>query len=188
MPPSGFGIAAREFVTPPDGEQLVVHDADGVRIAAFQVRHAPVLNAVGYRIDYAGRSIVISGDTARTPSLVAAAHGADLLIHEALSTQLNQIMQDAANSGGRENVGAIFHDIRSYHSSPEDAGADAAEAGVGALALTHFLPQTPLPGLDRVFVRAAWSTFHGPVYAMRDGDVISLPRSGGMQRSHHLRY
>jgi ribonuclease Z len=96
-------------------------------------------------------------------------------------------MQDAANEAGRQNVGAIFHDILSYHSSPEDAGAAAQEAGVGALALTHFLPATPIAGLDSVFVRAARTTYDGPVWAMRDGDVISLPAAGGMRRSHHLR-
>ena len=188
MPPSGFGLAAEDFVMPEGAAQLVVYDSGGVRIAAFPVSHAPVANAVGYRIDYAGRSIVVSGDTARSSSLARAAQGADLLVHEALSTELNRIMQDAANSGGRENVGAIFHDILSYHSSPEDAGAAAAEAHVGALALTHFLPAPAVPGLDQVFVRAARSTYDGPVWAMRDGDVISLPAAGGLRRSHHGRF
>ncbi len=188
LPPSGFGIAAEDFVMPQDAPQLVVHDADGVRIIAFPVLHAPVDNAVGYRIEYAGRSIVVSGDTARSSSLTRAAQGADLLVHEALATELNQIMQDAANTNSRENVGAIFHDILSYHSSPQEAGAAAQEAGVDALALTHFLPPTPIPGLDQVFVRDARRAFDGPVWAMRDGDVISLPAAGGMRRSHRLRF
>jgi hypothetical protein len=38
------------------------------------------------------------------------------------------------------------------------------------------------------FVRDAKRTYDGPVFAMRDGDVISLLRDGGMQRSHHLRF
>ena len=187
LPPSGFGLAAQDFAMPADAPQLIVHEADGVRIVAFPVNHPPVAHAVGYRIDYGGRSIVVSGDTARSSSLTRAARGADLLVHEALSSELNQIMQDAANTGGRQNVGAIFHDILSYHSSPEDAGAAAQEAGVGALALTHFLPPTPLSSLENVFVRAARTAYDGPVWAMRDGDVISLPTAGGVTRSHHLR-
>ncbi len=187
MPPSGFGLAAREFGMPADAPHLVVHDADGVRIIAFPASHPPVANAVGYRIEYGGRSIVVSGDTARSSSLSRAARGADLLVHEALSTELNQVMQDAANEGGRRNVGAIFRDILSYHSSPEDAGAAAQEAGVGALALTHILPPTPVPGLDQAFVRGARTSYDGPVWAMRDGDVISLPLAGGVRRSHRLR-
>jgi ribonuclease Z len=188
MPPSGFGLAAREFVIADGADSVVVHDADGVRIIAFQVNHAPVDGAVGYRIEYAGRSIVISGDTSRDDRVIAAARGADLLVHEAIDTHLNQIMQNAANAGGRGNVGQIFNDILTYHTSTEDAGRVAQEAGVGALALTHLLPPTPLPGLDQRFVRAARTTFDGPVWAARDGDVISLPASGGIEHSHQLRF
>jgi ribonuclease Z len=110
------------------------------------------------------------------------------LIHEAISPRLDAIMHQAAQSSDRENIGAIFHDILDYHTSPEDAGRVAQEAGAGALAITHFLPQTPLPGLAQTFVDAAKTTYDGPVFAMRDGDVISLPREGGMLRSHHLRF
>lgn len=188
MPPSGAGMRAQEFAVPlNDGEEIELRNADGVRIVAFRVDHAPT-DAVGYRVEYAGRSIVISGDTARSTSLVDSARGADLLIHEAISPRLDAIMHRAAMNSGRENIGAIFVDILDYHTSPEDAGRVAQEAQVGALALTHFLPQTPIPGLAHTFVQAAESAYDGPVFAARDGDVISLPREGGMQRSHHLRF
>lgn len=188
MPPSGAGMVAREFALPlNDGEQIELHNADGVRITAFRVDHAPTA-AVGYRVEYGGRSIVISGDTSRSASLTEAARGADLLVHEVISPRLDAIMHQAAQNSGRQNIGAIFHDILDYHASPEDAGRVAQEAQAGALALTHFLPQTPIPGLAHTFVQDAKRTYDGPVFAMRDGDVISLPRDGGMQRSHHLRF
>jgi ribonuclease Z len=188
MPPAGAGLRAEEFAAPQtDGETIVLLDDGGVRILAFRVDHAPT-NAVGYRIEYAGRVIVVSGDTSRSASLALAAREADLLVHEVISPRLDQIMHDASMRAGRENLGAIFHDILDYHTSPQDAGAVAAEAGVGALALTHFLPQTPIPGLIATFVHAAARTYEGPVYAMRDGDVISLPRSGGLRRTRHLRF
>lgn len=188
MPPSGFGLAAEEFALPPEVDNLVVYEEGGVRVIAIRVVHEPVTDALGYRIEYGGRSVVISGDTARADSLVRAAQGVDLLVHEALSPQLNRIMQDAANSGGRENIGTIFNDILDYHTSPEDAGVVAQEAGVGALALTHLIPQTPIPGLTDVFVRDAKRAFDGPVWAMRDGEVISLTPDGAMRRSRHLRF
>ncbi|HYD86445.1 MAG TPA: MBL fold metallo-hydrolase [Vitreimonas sp.] len=187
MPPAGAGLSAREFAPPLAAEPIVLHDRDGVRISAFRVDHAPTV-AVGYRIEYGGRSIVVSGDTARSDSLTQNARGADLLVHEALSPRLNEIMRSAAVESGRANVGAIFHDILDYHASPEDAGAVAQEAGVGALALTHLLPQTPIPGLVSTFERDARTRFDGPVWAMRDGDVISLPLTGGFERSRRLRF
>lgn len=188
MPPTGAGLRAEEFTPPPlDGETIVLRDEGGVRILAFRVDHAPT-DAVGYRIEYGGRSIVVSGDTSRSASLASAARGADLLVHEVISPRLDKIMHDAAMAQGRENVGAILHDILDYHTSPEDAGAVAQEAGVGALAFTHILPQTPIPGLTHTFVQEAKRTYAGPVYAMRDGDVISLPIDGGLKRSRHLRF
>lgn len=188
MPPSGAGMRGEEFAIPTiDGEMLLLRDEGGVRISAFRVLHAPT-DAVGYRIEYAGRSIVISGDTSKSLSLASAARGADLLVHEAISPELDQIMHEATANAGRANIATIFHDILDYHTSPEDAGAVAAEAQVGALAFTHFLPQTPIPGLAQVFVRDAKRTYDGPIYAMRDGDVISLPRTGGLTRSHHGRF
>lgn len=188
MPPSGAGMHATEFAIPlADGEELELWNKDGVRIVTFRVTHTPT-DAVGYRVEYAGRSITISGDTSRSESLTQAAQGTDLLIHEAISPRLDAIMHEASQAAGRENVGAIFNDILDYHTSPEDAGHVAQQAHVGALALTHFLPQTPIPGLTDTFVQAAKSTYDGPVFAMRDGDVISLPRTGGMLRSNHLRF
>ncbi|MBC7768554.1 MAG: MBL fold metallo-hydrolase [Phycisphaerales bacterium] len=187
MPPEGAGLIARELAVPAGSEAIVLHERDGVRVLAFAVAHPPT-DAIGFRVEYGGRSVVISGDTVRSQSLALNARGADLLVHEALSPRLNAIMQNAANESGRENVGVIFNDILDYHTSPEDAGAVAQEANVGALALTHLLPQTPIPGLASTFARDARTTFEGPVWVMRDGDVISLPRTGGVERSHRLRF
>ena len=188
LPPSGFGLAPEEFSVEPGATDHVVYDADGVRIIAFPVVHAPVDHAYGYRVEYAGRSLVISGDTSATPTIARVTHGADLLVHEAISTELNRVMHDAAVETGRTGVGDIFDDILTYHTSPEQVGAEAQEAGVGAVALTHLLPTTPIPGLTDIFVRAAKTNYTGPVWAMRDGDVISLPASGGIQRSRHIRF
>ena len=46
-------------------------------ITAFEVDHHPVAPAVGYRVDYRGRSVVISGDSIATDSLFEAAQGAE---------------------------------------------------------------------------------------------------------------
>ncbi|GAM99032.1 metallo-beta-lactamase family protein [alpha proteobacterium U9-1i] len=188
LPPTGGGLRPTDFVVPTvDGETVLLRDEEGLRIFAFRVDHAPT-DAVGYRIEYAGRSIVVSGDTARSRSLTMAARGADLLVHEAISPELDRIMHDATAEAGRDTLASIFTDILDYHTTPEQAGEVAEEAGVGALAITHFLPQTPVPGLASTFVRDAKRAYRGPVWAMRDGDVISLPRTGGVRRHNYLRF
>ena len=69
-------------ITATDIDEGVVYEANGVRVTAFLVDHGPVKPAFGYRVDYRGRSVVLSGDTRPTPNLVKFASGADLLIHE----------------------------------------------------------------------------------------------------------
>ncbi|MFM0502930.1 MBL fold metallo-hydrolase [Paraburkholderia caffeinilytica] len=59
----------------------VVYEKDGVVVRAFLVDHGHVHPAYGYRIDYAGRSVVLSGDTTYAPNLVSNAKGTDLLVH-----------------------------------------------------------------------------------------------------------
>lgn len=78
----------------------VVHEADGFTITAFAVDHAPVIPAFGYRFDYRGRSVVVSGDTVVTASLEQAAAGADLLLHDVLSLPIVRALEEAAVRAG----------------------------------------------------------------------------------------
>jgi len=73
---AGARLAARD-VAPG-----VVYERGGVKVTAFLVDHAIVAPAFGYRIDYADRTVVLSGDTRFSPALIAVARGADLLVHE----------------------------------------------------------------------------------------------------------
>jgi ribonuclease Z len=138
--------------------------------------------AFGYRIDYKGRAIVVSGDTAPSPVLQRVARNADLLVHEALSPSLVGIMQQTAHDQHRDNLASIFHDIVNYHTSPEQAAHIAQAAHVRALALTHLIPQMPISILEVAFLGDARQRFRGPLYVSHDGDLISLPASGGMTR------
>jgi ribonuclease Z len=76
FPASGVEITATDI------REGVVYEANGVRVTAFLVDHGAVTPAFGYRVDYRGRSVVLSGDTRPSDNLVKFASGADLLIHE----------------------------------------------------------------------------------------------------------
>lgn len=75
------------MVTPVEVSDGVVYDSGGVRITAFSVDHAPVEPAFGYRIDYGGRSVVLSGDTRVSENLIRHSMGVDVLIHEVASVE-----------------------------------------------------------------------------------------------------
>lgn len=79
IPMSGAVATATEV--PYDRTELI-YERNGVRVTSFPVIH--VLNgAVGYRVEYGGLSVVFSGDTKPSRTVVEAARGCDLLIHEA---------------------------------------------------------------------------------------------------------
>jgi ribonuclease Z len=103
----------------PDGIRVVAHDIregkvyerNGVTVTAFLVTHGLVRPSYGYRVDYAGRSVALSGDTSPSDNLVAVCKGVDVLIHEAIDPD---VLRRFVN---QQRVDAIV----SRHTTPEQA-------------------------------------------------------------------
>ena len=75
-----FLLAGRvEFRTIEAGE---VHREAGFEATAMRVAHPPLIDCFALRFAGAGRTVVMSGDTAYLPELADFARGADLLVHE----------------------------------------------------------------------------------------------------------
>ena len=100
-----------------------------------------------------GRKLVISGDTMPCEALRIAAHGADLLVHEA--TFAEEETERAAETG---------------HSTAAQAATIAREADVKMLALMHFSTRYPV-ALLRDEARAIFRQTVLP----RDFDTIEIP-------------
>ena len=173
--PAGFGAAATELDLPTGEMSSVVFDGGGARISAFLVDHSPVSPAFGYRVDYAGRSVTISGDTVKSAVVARAATGSDLLIHEALNREMVATLSDAAASNGDASLSQIFADIRDYHASPVEAAETAQAAGVQELVLTHIVPPLPSDLLHAAFLKGVGGAFDGRTTIGEDGLMISLP-------------
>ena len=175
VPPEGAGFAPHPFATPALGESLVLFERDGILVRTFRVEHEPVSPAVGYRFDYGGRSLVVSGDTKKSDSVLAQARGVDLIVHEALSPRLVGILHDAAESAGNANLAKVMTDIPDYHTTPVQTGELAQAAGARHLLIYHVVPPLPVPGLEGVFLDGVSAAFSGGVTLGRDGTRISLP-------------
>ncbi|CAA0120583.1 MBL fold metallo-hydrolase [Zhongshania aliphaticivorans] len=173
--PSGAGLKAHTFAEMGSMDSAVIIEDAGLRITAFTVDHYPIPNAVGYRFDYKGRSVVISGDTSKSANVEAMAAGADLLLHEALSPQLVNLMQAAAKEVGAKHMAQISEDILNYHTTPQQAADIAQAAGVKYLALNHIVPGLPLRYLEKLFIQGSAKHYKGPISITRDGDFFSLP-------------
>jgi len=172
-PPSGGGAVAREFEM--TGDQVQVLRNGELTITAFNVVHAPVFPAVGYRFDYKGRSLCISGDTAQSPNLENVCEGVDILVHDALQPAMVREMQTAMEARGNTIAAKIFGDILDYHASPEQGAESAQTAGVGMLVLSHLVPPLPSDYLYKTFLGDAPNRFDGPIVVGEDGMLFSMP-------------
>ena len=175
-PISGSGMEAFPLPLPEEGElRTVLETADGVRVSAFLVDHRPVTEAVGYRIDYGGRSVSISGDTVKSDNLIEQSRGVDLLVHEALDAKLTNRIADAAEAAGNSRAAKMMRDVASYHTSPVEAAESAAAAGAKRLLYYHIAPQLPNAALERIFLQGVADANDGEITLGTDGTLISLP-------------
>jgi ribonuclease Z len=153
MPPGGGRAEAKLVAMPAPGESTLVFDQDGLRVRMFAVDHDPVAPAVGYRFDYGGRSVVVSGDTVKSASLVANSRGVDLLVHEALAAHLISVASRINEEEGRPRMARIAADVLDYHTTPVQAKELADEVGARLLVLTHNVPPLRNAVLRRLFVQ-----------------------------------
>jgi len=162
-------------VIPMSGATAPVFDANGLKVTAIRVHHDPVKPAYGYRFDFAGRSITVSGDTARYEPLAIAARGSDVLVHEAQSNKLIGILGDALTAAGRLRPAKIMHDIPSYHTTPVEAARIANDAQAKLLVFTHINPPLPNWMAEHAFLDGVSEARHGDWMLGRDGTLIRLP-------------
>jgi len=188
LPEAVGRLEARPVPGPAAGAgPAVVHEADGLRITAFAVRHDPASPAYGYRFDYRGRAAVVSGDTRAGPGVVEAARGADLLVHEAQANHIVAWIGEAAAAAGRPRVARVMADIPDYHTAPVEAAALANEAGVRLLVLTHLTPPPPTRLVERVFVRGVAEVRPEGWRLGEDGLLIELPAGTTAVETRRLR-
>lgn len=125
--PEGIRVIARDI------REGKVYESNGVTVTAFAVTHGRVAPSYGYRVDYAGRSVALSGDTSPSDRLVAACRGVDVLIHEAIDPQvLKGLVPD----------GPHLQAIVARHTTPEQAAVIFGRVSPRLAVFSHS-PGTP---------------------------------------------
>jgi len=163
LPVAGVAAEVEEFTQ--DG---VVYDHSGVKVTAFTVEHG-IKPAVGYRIDYDERSVVLSGDTNFSENLIKHAIGADLMIHEV-----------AVFNAELLNLPAFQH-IQSIHVTPRQAGTVFARIHPKLAVYSHIAqlgtPEAPPPGLAEI-VSDTRKTYQGPLAVGEDLMAFDIGADG----------
>jgi len=151
-----------------------VLDQDGIKITMFEVNHSPVSPAVGYRFDYKGRSIVISGDTIMTPAMIEQSQNADILVHDTMNKDMVQSGLDAIKESD-PRLEAMGKEMMEYHADRMDVARIAQEAGVKKLVLTHLVPGIPPEeAMEALFIQGMDTIYSGTIIAGRDGMNIAV--------------
>ncbi len=141
---------------------LVMQD-ENVKVTAALVDHPPVRPSFAYRFDCPDRSIVISGDTRPSPNLVTLARGADVLVHEVMYLPAVEKLASAGT-----NPKALRAHLLGSHSTAEQVGRVATEAGVKTLVLSHFVPGGPPIIPDQAWFDAVRPYFAGNLIVGHD--------------------
>lgn len=158
-----------------NGSSATVLDDGSLKITMFAVDHAPISPAVGYRFDYKGRSVVVSGDTIKTAAVMRFSKDADVLFHESLAPHMVKQMEATAHATKNGQLEKIMFDIQDYHSSPIEAAEIANKANVKELVLYHLVPTPPNRIAEWVFMRGVNAVRANGVLLGVDGLTISLP-------------
>ncbi len=153
---------------PDPKEKELVFDKDGLKVYAFEVDHTPVVPALGYRIEYGGNVVVITGDTIKTENLVKHSKNADILFSEAISFDM---IDNALVALKRQNVTRavkIMTDIKDYHMSPVIAAELAKEAEVKKIVYVHVVPALQNEKIEQAFLKGVSDVFTGEVVLGKD--------------------
>lgn len=141
-----------------------VYNHGGVRITAIMVDHAEAKPAFGYRIDYAGRSVVLSGDTRPTPALVKHSLSADLLVHEVIPPRMIAYLK--ANYSAAQVKTVVDH-----HTTARQAAEIFAAAHPGLAAYSHYVAN---PESDKELIATTRQAYSGPLLLGKDLTSISI--------------
>ncbi len=154
----------------------IVFDQDGIRITAFLVDHSDLIDtAFGYRVDYGGHSVVLSGDTRYSENLIKHAKGADVLIHEVALVKEEQLQ---ASATARRILG--------YHTSPEEAGTVFSLTNPRLAVYSHIAtplinPAIPPPTTKDILLRTK-KTYNGPLEVGEDLMTIEISDTIAIKR------
>ena len=152
----------------------VLIDNEDLKITAYSVSHDPVDPALGYRIDYKGRSISISGDTIYDQNLVNNSKDADVLFHESMSLEILDLINANAKATGNMVAEIVTVDILDYHTPILEVVKAAKDANVRHLVFYHHLPAPRNQIMEEVMYRGVDEIMQEWT-ASNDGTMIILP-------------
>jgi ribonuclease Z len=167
--PREYGAMISNIISLEDPrKRKLCFDKNGLQVFAFKVDHPPIKPAFGYRIEYKGKIVIITGDTIKTENLVKHCQNADILFSEAISYTMLDNIAAGAKKLKLERYAKILTDIQNYHMNPPTAAELAKEAHVKKLVLVHITPPLPNENAEKVYLQGLNEVFDGEIVLGED--------------------
>lgn len=168
-----FGAPHEVFI---EGDQAVtVFDEDGIVIKAFKVDHPDWTAAYGYRVEYGGKSIAISGDTRYTPAIGKHTQGVDYLIHEVINMEMMMAAGHAMQKHGAGMSLERMELIAAVHTPTLEVAQAAVDANAKSLVLTHLIPGIPNSSfVESAYIEGMDKIYKQEIIVARDGMRLTL--------------
>ncbi|MDP6025146.1 MAG: MBL fold metallo-hydrolase [Pseudomonadales bacterium] len=174
----GEAIAPRQYAgfnaKTIDLNEPVLFNKDGLKITAFKVIHEPIEPALGYKFEYKGRSLVITGDTSYAQSVIDNSMGVDVLFHEAQANHMVSVLENFALENGAKLRAKVMADIKTYHTTLIEAADIANKANVKKLVFYHLTPAPRNYLTELMFVRGV-NEVRKDWTLVEDGTLVVLP-------------
>lgn len=165
FPAAGITVVSHDILA-----DSVVFAEDGVTVTAFLVDHGLVKPAFGYRVDYRGHSVVLSGDTRVSENLIRHAQSVDVLIHETIDAEALRRRVDRPSE-------ATIDAIVAHHTTAEQAGMVFRRVAPRLAVYSH------APNTARVLAQTR-TTYAGPLQGAED--LLTIRIGAEIQVEHHM--
>jgi ribonuclease Z len=175
FPPEGSRLEPVAVVVPNDDAVVTVFESGDFKITAFRVSHPPIDPSYGYRVDYAGRSVIFSGDTLEHPNVARIGKDVDVMVHEALAEEMALEIADLIEQNAGGPGPTILRDATTNHATPVEAAESANEANARLLVYSHVVPPLPNRLAERMFLRGVSGVRPGETVVGYDGLHLELP-------------
>ena len=164
FPAAGIAVVSRDVTA-----EGIVFNENGLKVSAFRVDHGVVEPAFGYRVDYGGHSVVLSGDTRFSENLIRHAQGVDVLIHEVVDPEMLRNRPDGPSA-------AVVDAIIAHHTTPEEAGTVFRRVAPRLAVYSH------APNTARVLAQTR-TTYSGPLQGPED--LLTIRIGDEVRVEHH---
>jgi ribonuclease Z len=142
----------------------VVYQDGGIKVTAFSVEHDDGNPAFGYRIDAAGKSVLLSGDTTYSENVITFGTGVDLIVSNVVA-----FSEPMTRAG-------ILKPVLDKLTTPEQAAAIFTKARPRLAVYSHIVKKD-LPGEegdDVIIKRTRAAGYDGPLIMAKDRMIVDV--------------